>query len=136
MKKVKLIVVPTMMLAMGMLLVGCQGDESEKEPVQVEAKKADIKKVEDVAIEPGMTLENFDKIVVGDEETGKGGSTYEEVVLLFGEEAPGKASMTMGDVKVDQFQWFEGGMFDAEEIFHVQFKNGLVFQKDKEGFDE
>lgn len=136
MKKVKLIVVPTMMLAMGMLLVGCQGDESEKAPVQAEAKKADIKKVEDVVIEPGMTLENFDKIVVGDEETGKGGSTYEEVVKLFGEEAPGKASMSMGDVKIDQFQWFEGGMLDAEEVFHVQFKNGLVFGKDKEGFDE
>jgi hypothetical protein len=131
MKKVKLIVVPTMMLAMGMLLVGCQGDESEKAPVQ-----AEVKKVEDVVIEPGITLENFDKIVVGDEETGKGGSTYEEVVLLFGEEAPGKASMSMGDVKIDQFQWFEGGMFDAEEVFHVQFKNGLVFEKDKEGFDE
>lgn len=105
--------------------------ELEKEQAQVKSKE-----IEYVTVLPGLTLENFDKIVVGNKETGEGGSTYDEVVLLFRKEAPRKTSIIVNDMNVDQFQWFEGGVSDAEEIFHVNFKNGLVFEKYTEGFDE
>jgi hypothetical protein len=124
--------------------------ESKKEQVQVDSNKAtseatelekeqvhvESKEIEYVTVLPGMTLENFDKIVVGYKETGEGGSTYDEVVLLFRKEAPRKTSIIVNDMNVDQFQWFEGGVSDAEEIFHVNFKNGLVFEKYTDGFDE
>jgi type IV secretory pathway VirB10-like protein len=205
-KKATFIAVPTIVLAVGILFFGFQGDESKKEQVQVESNKdksvtsefeeairaeenkvkseaieldkeqvqvesnkvkpetieskkeqvqvdsnkatseatelekeqvqVDSKEIEYVTVLPGMTLENFDKIVVGDKETGEGGSTYDEVVLLFRKEAPRKTSIMVKDMNVDQFQWFEGGVSDAEEIFHVNFKNGLVFEKYTDGFDE
>ena len=127
-KNAKLIVVPTMMLAMGMLLVGCSGDVSKKSPVQEESKE--------VKAGPGINIENYDKIVVGDKKTGEGGSTYAEVVALLGQEAPGKASMKMGGVAHDQFQWFEGGMSNAEDILYINFIDGLVNEKLVDGFGQ
>lgn len=128
MKNAKMVMVPTMMLAVGMLLVGCSGDASKKSPSQEDSKVVDAG--------PGITLANLEKVVVGDTKTGEGGSTHEEVIALFGKEAPGKASMKFGGKTTDQFQWYEGGMADNEDIIYVEFTDGHVSAKSSKGFGE
>lgn len=95
-----------------------------------ESKSEKVKVVIDA---PSLALENYDKIVVGDKKTGKGGSTYEDVVALLGNDASYKSS-TMSKVKLDEFEWFDNDMMLADESLSVKFKDGLVFEKTfKEG---
>ena len=102
-----------------------EGEIKSKKDKEGEIKS---KKEKGVIDTPRLTLENYDKIVVGDEKTGKGGSTYEDVVSLLGSEASYKSS-TMSKVKLDEFEWFDNDMMLADESLNVKFKDGLVFEK-------
>ena len=102
-----------------------EGEIKSKKDKEGEIKS---KKEKGVIDTPRLTLENYDKIVVGDEKTGKGGSTYEDVVSLLGSDASYKSS-TMSKVKLDEFEWFDNDMMLADESLNVKFKDGLVFEK-------
>jgi hypothetical protein len=104
--------------------------DSKSDKVVESNKEGEIKskKEKGVIDTPRLTLENYDKIVVGDEKTGKGGSTYEDVVSLLGSDASYKSS-TMSKVKLDEFEWFDNDMMLADESLNVKFKDGLVFEK-------
>lgn len=94
-------------------LAGCQNEASPKAP--------------------GVTLENFQQVVVGDEITGAGGSSYEEVVSLFGESPALEETVDMGENQLVQTQWYNEDESD-ERYMSVNFTNGLASYKGQHGY--
>ena len=80
---------------------------------------------------PGFTYENYDRIVVGNEETGEGGMVASEVNELLDREPTSNVSMQVGDKKSTQTQWIKDG--NKIEVFYV---NDLVASKGQSGLDE
>lgn len=86
-------------------------------------------------IQPGVTLENFNQVVVGDEITGAGGSSYDSVVAWMGEEPTMKETVEMGENTLLQTQWFDEVKED-ERYLAVNFVDGKASYKGQHGYGE
>lgn len=115
-KRLKRLAVPVVMTGLALVLAGCQMSVNLGEP--------------------GLTYENFEQVVVGDEITGNGGSTYEEVVELMGSEPNMKDEVDMGENKLVQAQWYEEGEPDSESYMSVNFTEGKASYKGQHGYGE
>jgi hypothetical protein len=64
-------------LVVSLFLMGCQSSKNVVEETN-----------EKLLINENVTLENYEKIKIGDLKTGNGGMTYDEVLVLMGDISP------------------------------------------------
>lgn len=83
-----------------------------------------------------VTLENYDRIVVGDSLTGEGGLTVEEVTAIFGKKPDTKSESQSGDMKMIMASWTADGWANVGDNVSVTFINGKASGKSQFGLDE
>jgi uncharacterized protein YxeA len=83
-----------------------------------------------------VTLENYEKITVGDSLTGEGGMTIEEVTAIFGKKPDTKSESQSGDMKMIMADWTADGWNNLGDNVAVTFINGKASGKSQFGLDE
>jgi hypothetical protein len=81
-----------------------------------------------------VTIENMDKIVLGDKDTGEGGTAYNEVVTLFGDVPPtNESTHEENGVTVTDANWY----YDRQglKLVSVSFVNKKAVGKYQEGLE-
>lgn len=112
------------------------GETTQQNTPEAETKPVDAKQDTKKADSNTVTLENYDKIAVGDTMTGEGGMTLEEVTALFGKDPDSKSESQSGDMKMIMASWTADGFENLGDNISVTFINGKTSSKAQFGLDD
>ncbi|AXI09642.1 hypothetical protein CUC15_12220 [Oceanobacillus zhaokaii] len=113
----------SIMLFITIALVGCQ---NLKDAVDDTNEKLEFNK--------NVSLENIEKIKLGDKETGDGGTTYDEMMELMGGVHPANRAEYEGNGKtIIEAEWWRDNL--GNKYISVNFLNEKASGKFQEGLD-
>ncbi|SEN00398.1 hypothetical protein SAMN05192533_10813 [Mesobacillus persicus] len=109
-----------------MFLMGCQTGSVEETNEQL-------------LLNENVNLDNFEKIKIGDPETGEGGTTYEEVLDLMGDISPQFESEIIdkddsSELEAHWWRYNRRHQFGTD-LIGVKFIDGKAFSKFEEGLE-
>jgi hypothetical protein len=115
-------------LVVSLFLMGCQSSKNVVEETN-----------EQILVNENVTLENYEKIKIGDPKTGNGGMTYEEVLVLMGDISPQFHSEIMNEdgkteVEANWWRYSRDHQFGTD-LIGVKFIDGKAFSKFVEGLE-
>ncbi|MGJ9459018.1 hypothetical protein [Oceanobacillus sp. CF4.6] len=87
----------------------------------------------DKVFNENVSVENLEKITLGDAETGEGGTTYEEVVDLMGKDPNNRAERQENGSTIVEADWTRDG--HGYEFISVTFIDGMAVGKFQEGLE-
>lgn len=125
--------------AASMALVACGTTEEPTEQTTAEPKTTEATpepKKEKAESKNKVTLENYEKLKVGDTITGEGGATMEEVTALFGSEPDMKSESETSGMKMIVASWNATGMENLGDNVSLTFMNGKLTAKSQFGLEE
>lgn len=124
-------------MALGVIsaIFGDKGAEPSKDAPKQE-KAAEAKPEPKKETKNPITLENYEKIKVGDSITGEGGSTFEEVTALLGDKPTTKSESGSGDMKMVVVAWNAEGFSNLGDAISLVFTNDKVTNKTQVGLEE
>jgi malate synthase len=121
-------VLSIIILVISLFLMGCQSSKNVVDET-----------IEQLLVNENVTLENYEKIKIGDPKTGNGGMTYEEVLILMGEISPQFHSEIMnedGKTEVEANWWrYNRDHQFGTDLIGVKFIDGKAFSKFEEGLE-
>ena len=83
-------------------------------------------------VNENVTIENMDKIKLGDKETGEGGTSYFEVVKLFHKKPRNRAEIDGNPTKVEAQWYYDNKGFQS---ITVNFVDDKAVKKTQTGMD-
>lgn len=112
------------------------GEETQTNTPEAEEKPTEAKQDTKKEDSNTVTLETYDKIIVGDTMTGEGGMTFEEVTALFGKDPETKSESQSGDMVMTMAGWTAEGFENLGDNISVTFINGKASSKAQYGLDD
>ncbi|MEN0649458.1 hypothetical protein NSQ82_10575 [Caldifermentibacillus hisashii] len=125
----KIFVLPFLFVIACVFLTGCQSSKKTAEETD-----------EKLLLNEHVTLENFERIRIGDPKTGEGGMTYEEVLSLMGDISPQfESEIKNGDgsseLEANWWRYTRPHQYGTD-LIGVKFINGKAYSKFQEGLEK
>lgn len=121
----KFLILSLTLLFVAAFLIGCQ---SSKDVVAETNEK--------LLVNENVTIENFEKIEIGNPKTGEGGMTYEKVLELMGDMPPQSRSEIISEDGSSEVEatWrrYSRSQQYGTDLIGVKFINGKAFSKFEE----
>lgn len=121
-------ILPVLLLVVSIFIVGCQSSKNVVEEMN-----------EHLILNENVTLENYEKIKIGDPKTGDCGMTYEEVLALMGDISPQLHSEIVNEddkteVEANWWRYSRDHQFGTD-LIGVKFIDGKAYSKFEEGME-
>ncbi|WP_147629038.1 hypothetical protein [Oceanobacillus massiliensis] len=90
-----------------------------------------MSKLPDDVFNENVSIENLEEISLGDDETGEGGTNYEEIVELMGNPPNNRAEYQENGSTIVEADWRRDN--EGNEFISVNFIDGMAVGKFQEG---